>query len=135
MANFLWEEKIFLDSLASLMGLDAQRSSVIVEVISLLFSDIWLFFSVRVTLKTSLTDLVDLNGIENRITDAGVGNYQERWLLYRLLVGQFQPSCLSDEIISWRVDPHQFWLPPATHLFAPAFWICQAGLLINISSF
>jgi hypothetical protein len=40
MANFLWEENIFLDSLASLMGLDAQRSSVIVEVIPLLFSDI-----------------------------------------------------------------------------------------------
>ena len=38
--QFSLDEKVFLDSLASLMGLEAQRSSTIVEVISLLFSDV-----------------------------------------------------------------------------------------------
>ena len=38
--QFSLDEKVFLDSLASLMGLEAQRSSIIVEVISLLFTDV-----------------------------------------------------------------------------------------------
>jgi hypothetical protein len=33
-------KKVFLDSLVSLMGLEAQRASTIVEVISLLFTDV-----------------------------------------------------------------------------------------------
>jgi hypothetical protein len=38
--DFSVDEKNFIDSLASLMGLEVQRSSTIVEVISLLFSDV-----------------------------------------------------------------------------------------------
>ena len=38
--QFSLDEKVFLDSLASLMGLESQRSSTIVEVISLLFTDV-----------------------------------------------------------------------------------------------
>ena len=37
------------------------------------------------------------------------GNCQERWRLCRRLGGQFQLSRMSDEIISWRVDPHHLW--------------------------
>jgi hypothetical protein len=38
--QFSLDEKVFLDSLVSLMGLEAQRASTIVEVISLLFTDV-----------------------------------------------------------------------------------------------
>jgi hypothetical protein len=38
--DFSLDEKVFIDSLASLMGLEVQRSSTIVEVISLLYTDV-----------------------------------------------------------------------------------------------
>jgi hypothetical protein len=38
--DFSVDEKNFIDSLASLMGLEVQRSSTIVEVISLLYTDV-----------------------------------------------------------------------------------------------
>ena len=50
------------------------------------------------------------------------------------LCGQFQLSCLSDEIISWRVDPHHFWLPPTACGCCPAPGMKLASLFIKISS-
>ena len=45
---------------------------------------------------------------------------------------QSQRSCLSDEIISLWVYPHQIKLFPPTNWCASEIWNCQASLLIKI---
>ena len=41
---------------------------------------------------------------------------------------------MSDEIISWRVDPHHFWLPPTAWGPSPPPGMALTGLFIDVST-
>jgi len=41
---------------------------------------------------------------------------------------------LSDEIISWRVDPYHFWLAPTAWGTSPPLGMVLTGLFINMVS-
>ena len=61
------------------------------------------------------------------------GSCQEGLRFYSRLGCQNQRSCLSNEIISWRVDSHHFWLAPTAWGPSPPPGMALTGLFIDVS--